>query len=151
MDEALVQAVTDRIWASWNQRRPQALLLGREPLEDLGYRYVTEGSFDAVVIGSLTPGQLLFFRDDRVLAALLEGIPVYLYTPGLPAGKNRTLQARLSAAQRELKSWGVVFLSGPDRRRLVSAEEARRLKAQGRTPAPGAVLTPLAREILEQP
>ena len=68
MDEALVQAVTDRIWASWNQRRPQALLLGREPREDLGYRYVTEGSFDAVVIGSLTPGQLLFFRDDRVLA-----------------------------------------------------------------------------------
>ena len=56
-----------------------------------------------------------------------------------------------TSSQRELKSWGVVFLSGPDRRRLVSAEEARRLKAQGRTPAPGAVLTPLAREILEQP
>lgn len=67
--------------------------MGREPREDLGYRYVTEGSFDAVVIGSLTPGQLLFFRDDRVLAALLEGIPVYLYTPG-PARPARTGRSR---------------------------------------------------------
>ena len=30
-------------------------------------------------------------------------------------------------------------------------EEARRLKEQGKKPPAGAVLTPLAREILEQP
>ena len=104
-------------------------------------------------MGSLTPGQLLCFREERVLEALLGGTPVYLYTPGLPGrgGKNRALQARFTAAQRELKAWGVVFLDGPAHRRLVSAEEARRLKSQGRSPAPGAVLTPLAREILEQP
>lgn len=149
----MVQAVTDRIWAAWGDGRPPALLLGRAPEEDLGYRYVQEPPYEAVVMGSLTPGQLLCFREERVLEALLGGIPVYLYTPGLPGkqGKNRTLQARLTAAQRELKAWGVVFLDGPAHRRLVSAEEARRLKAQGRPPAPGAVLTPLAREILEQP
>ena len=153
MDEALVQAVTDRIWAAWGDGRPPALLLGRAPEEDLGYRYVQEPPYEAVVMGSLTPGQLLCFREERVLEALLGGTPVYLYTPGLPGkqGKNRALQARLTAAQRELKAWGVVFLDGPAHRRLVSAEEARRLKAQGRPPTPGAVRTPLAREILEQP
>ena len=153
MDEALVQAVPDRIWAAWGSGRPPALLLGREPAEDLGYRYVSEPPFDAIVIGSLTPGQLLYFRDERVLEALLEGVPVYLYTPGLPGrqGKNRALQARLNAAQRELKAWGVVFWDGPTHRRLISAGEARRLKEQGKKPPAGAVLTPLAREILEQP
>ncbi len=111
MDEALVQAVTDRDLGRLGSGRPPALLLGREPAEDLGYWYVSEPPFDAIVIGSLTPGQLLYFRDERVLEALLEGVPVYLYTlgPARQAGKNRALQARLNAAQRELKAWGVVF------------------------------------------
>ena len=102
MDEALVQAVTDRIWAAWGDGRPPALLLGRAPEEDLGYRYVQEPPYEAVVMGSLTPGQLLCFREERVLEALLGGTPVYLYTPGLPGrgGKNRALQARFTAAQR---------------------------------------------------
>lgn len=94
MDEALVQAVTDRIWAAWGSGRPPALLLGREPAEDLGYRYVSEPPFDAIVIGSLTPGQLLYFRDERVLEALLEGVPVYLYTPGLPGRRGKTGRCR---------------------------------------------------------
>ena len=67
MDEALVQAVTDRIWATWGDGRPPALLLGRAPEEDLGYRYVQEPPYEAVVMGSLTPGQLLCFREERVL------------------------------------------------------------------------------------
>ena len=83
-------------------------------------------------------------------AALAEGKPVYLYTPGLPeAPKNRALSGSLTAAQRELKNWGVVFTDG-GRKRLVTAQEARLLRSQGRSPAPGAVLTPLAREIFEQ-
>ena len=54
--------------------------------------YVTEPPYDAVVIGSLTLSQLLRFREERVLSALAEGKPVYLYTPGLPeAPKNRML------------------------------------------------------------
>ena len=104
--------------------------------------------YDAVVIGSLTPGQLLRFREERVLEALGEGKGVYLYTPGLPQVKNRALAASLASAQRELKSWGVVFTDG-GRRRLVTAEEARQLLRTGRSPGPGAVLTPLAKEILE--
>ena len=127
----------------------RALLLGAEPAE-LGFLYVSEPPYEAVVIGSLTLGQLLHFSDERVLSALAEGKTVYLYTPGLPqAHKNRALGASLATAQRELKNWGVLFTDGA-RKHLITAEEARIIRSQGRTPAPGAVLTPLAKEILER-
>ena len=125
----------------------RALLMGDRP-GALEFEYVDGPPYDAVVIGSLTPGQLLRFREERVLEALGEGKAVYLYTPGLPQVKNRALAASLASAQRELKSWGVIFTDG-GRRRLVTAEEARQLLRTGRTPGPGAVLTPLAKEILE--
>ena len=127
----------------------RAWLLGRTPGTELGFQYVVEPPYDAVVIGSLTLSQLLRFREEKVLAALAEGKPVYLYTPGLPeAPKNRALAGSLTAAQRELKNWGILFTDG-GRKRLVTAEEARILRVAGRQPAPGAVLTPLAKEIME--
>ena len=126
----------------------KALLIGTEPACDLGWDYVREGEYGAVVIGSLTLGQLLRFSESRVLEALAKGMQVLLYTPGLPdAPGNRALAASLASARRELKSWGVVFTEG-NRKRLVTAQEARELKAAGKQPGPGAVLTPLAREIL---
>ena len=127
----------------------KALLIGKEPAAELGCSYVQEGEYDGVVIGSLELSQLLRFREETVLKALAEGKPVYLYTPGLPESpKNRSLAGSLASAQRELKSWGVIFTDG-GRKRLVTAQEARDLRAQGKQPGPGAVLTPLAREILE--
>ena len=127
----------------------RALLVGKEPGIELGYAYVTELPYDVVVIGSLTLSELLSFREERVLQALAEGKGVLLYTPGLPAApKNRALAGSLASAQRELKSWGVVFTDG-GRKRLVTAEEARALRASGRMPDQGAVLTPLAKEIME--
>ena len=127
----------------------RAYLLGREPERDLGYAYTKEPPFDAVVIGSLTLAQLLRFQEEAVLTALAEGKPVLLYTPGLPeAPKNRALAASLAASQRELKNWGVIFTDG-GRRRLITAEEARQMRQSGRRPGAGAVMTPLAREILE--
>ena len=101
-----------------------------------------------MVIGSLSLGQLLRFREEPVLQALAEGKQVFLYTPGLPeVPKNRSLAGSLAAAQRELKNWGVVFTDG-GRKRLVTAEEARILRERGAAPDAGAVLTPLAKEIL---
>ena len=125
-----------------------ALLIGREPGAELGMTYVQEAPYDAVVIGSLDLGQLLRFREERVLAALGAGKPVYLYTPGLPQVQNRALAGALASAQRELKNWGVLFTDG-GRKKLVTAEEARELRRTGRRPGPGAVLTPLAKEIME--
>ena len=126
-----------------------ALLIGREPGQELGYRYVSEPPYDAVVIGSLSLGQLLRFREERVLEALAQGKQVLLYTPGLPqAPRNRALAGSIAYAQRELKNWGVLFTDG-GRKRLVTAEEARRLRQRGERPGFDAVLTPLAKEILE--
>ena len=126
-----------------------ALLIGREPGQELGYCYVTEPPYEVVVIGSLSLGQLLRFREERVLEALAQGKQVLLYTPGLPeAPRNRALAGSLASAQRELKNWGVLFTDG-GRKRLVTAEEARRLRQRGERPGFDAVLTPLAKEILE--
>ena len=127
----------------------RALLIGKTPAAELGFTYTAEEPYDAVVIGSLSLGELLNFRQEQVLSALAQGKTVYLYTPGLPeAEKNRALSASLAAARRELKNWGVLFTDGMQKR-LVTAEEARLLRRQGRYPGPGAVLTPLAKEILE--
>ena len=62
----------------------RALLIGKEPVAELGYAYVQEAPYDVVVIGSLTLGRLLRFREETVLQALAEGKSVFLYTPGLP-------------------------------------------------------------------
>lgn len=127
----------------------RALLIGSNSPE-LDFSYVSEPPYDAVVIGSLTLGQLLHFREEVALSALAEGKPVYLYTPGLPQSPgNRALSAALSSAQRQLKSWGVLFTDG-SRRHLITAEEAKQLRSLGQSPSPGAVLTPLAKEILER-
>ena len=127
----------------------RALLVGSQPPLRLGFEYVQAPPYEGVVIGSLTLGQLLHFDHPEVLSALAEGQPVFLYAPGLPqAPKNRALAASLAAVQRELKNWGVIFTDGCQKR-LVTAEEARTLRRTGRRPGPGAVLTPLAREILE--
>ena len=122
------------------------LLIGEKP--EMPWEYVTEPPFDGIVIGSLTFSELLYFRNEQVLQALATGLPVYLYTPGLPQAANRALSARLASAQRELKSYGVLFTDGR-RKTLITAQEAKLMRQQGRSPAPGAVLTPVAKEILE--
>ena len=127
----------------------QAKLIGREPACDLGYSYTQTAPYDAVVIGSLTLGEALCFGNEAVLQALAEGKSVICYAPGFPqAPKNRALGAALASARRNLKNWGIVFTDGAQKR-LITAEEAKALKSAGKQPPPGAVLTPLAKEILE--
>ena len=128
----------------------RALLIGREPAAGLGYTYVTVPPYEAVVIGSLSLAQLLRFSCEEALEALAQGKPVILYEPGLATDcKNRTLAASLASARRELKSWGIVFTDG-GQKKLITAQQARTMRQQGIAPAPGAVLTPLAKEILEE-
>lgn len=127
----------------------KALLIGKEPMCDLGYSYTAAAPYDSVVIGSLTLSQLLRFDNTQALEALAAGKTVVLYTPGLPESPgNRALSASLASARRELKNWGVVFSDGA-KKQLITAQEARRLRDAGQKPAPGARMTPLAKEILE--
>ena len=128
----------------------RALLIGQAPDAGLPYTYVDTPPFDALVIGSLPISQALRLSDERILQALAEGKPVVLYTPGLPSAPgNRALSAALAASRREMKAWGIVFTDGAQRK-LITAQEAKAMKAAGKFPGAGAVLTPLAREILEQ-
>ena len=128
----------------------RALLIGKEPAFLREYTFVAQGEYDAVVIGSLTLGEMLHFNNEQALSALAEGKSVVLYTPGLPESpKNRGLSAALASKRRELKSWGIVFTDG-GQKRLITAQEARQLRLSGQQPAPGAVMTPLAKEIFEQ-
>jgi hypothetical protein len=109
---------------------------------------VTQPPYDAVVIGSMSLSEQLF-PGQAILEALAEGKPVILYTPGLQSATgSRGLTATLAARRRELKNWGVVFTDGAQRK-LITAQLARQLRASGSRPGPGAVLTPLAKEILE--
>ena len=127
----------------------RALLIGKEPPGLAGYIYVQELPYECVVIGSLELGQLLSFREERVLEALAVGKGVVLYTPGLPAAPgNRALSASLASARRQLKSWGVVFTDGAQKR-LITAQEATAMRQRGEQPGAGSMLTPLAKEILE--
>lgn len=127
----------------------KALLIGENPCCDLGYTYEAAPPYDAVVIGSLTLGQALYFSNEQALSALSEGKTVICYAPGFPQSpKNRALGAALASARRNMKNLGIVFTDG-GQKRLITAQEAREMKLSGKRPAPGAVLTPLAKEILE--
>lgn len=126
----------------------RALLIGQEPVRMLGYTYVREAPYDAVVIGSMNLSEALYLNNEQVLQALAEGKPVVLYTPGLPdAPKNRALAASLASARRQMKAWGILFTDG-GQKRLITAQEARAMRLSGKRPETGAVLTPLAKEIL---
>ena len=127
----------------------RALLIGEKPVCDLGFTYESNPPYDAVVIGSLTLGQALFFANEQALSLLADGKSVICYTPGFPqATKNRALGAALASSRRNMKALGIVFTDG-GQKRLITAQEARALRQAGKAPAPGAVLTPLAKEIME--
>lgn len=127
----------------------RALLIGQKPDRDLGFTYETAPPFDGVVIGSLTLGQALFFANEQALLALAEGKQVVCYEPGFPvAPGSRPLSTALATAKRNMKNLGIVFTDG-NQKRLITAEVALEMKRKGLRPAPGSVLTPLAKEILQ--
>ena len=126
-----------------------ALLIGKEPPAALGYIYVTAPPYDVVVIGSLSIARQLCFAEEGALSALAQGKPVILYTPGLEdAPGNRALAATLASRRREMKNWGIVFTDG-GQKKVITAQQARQMRDSGMRPTAGAVLTPLAKEILE--
>ena len=153
MDEKLADRITDEVLRRLCLDGPAALLIGSRPPETPGYRLTDQPPYSAVVIGSLTTGELLCLQDARIYDALLEGKPVYLWEPGLTyrahgATANRFLFGRLAVAERQLRQMGVQFYGGSRSHRLITAEQARAMAACGEKAPEGAVLTPLAREIL---
>ena len=108
MDD-LVQAVVDEVLRRQGQR--PALLVGRAPQAAAGWRFVTDGPYEAVILGSLTAAELLRFPDEASAQALLEGKPVYYCPEGLDYRRhaktaNRALWSALLAAERRLRALG---------------------------------------------
>lgn len=153
VEEQIIEEVLRRLSVTG----PRALLIGKRPADCLGYDLTSRAPYDAIVIGSLTAEELLHFSDGRVMDALLSGMPVYLYEGGLvyrrhSATANRALWGRLTAAERNLRQWGVRFYGGKiagTGHTVITAARARQLLSQGQRAPAGAVLTPMAREILE--
>lgn len=140
--------LTDQLWQKLQQERPRALLLGDVPKELQKYIYVNEKPYEAVVIGELTPAQLLQMPSDPVCMALLEGVPVYLTSQQWLKGSTApALRRDLQGAYQRLLRYGV--LPFREEGNLITAERARAMAAAGERPAAGCRLTPLARDILE--
>ena len=129
-----------------------ALLIGREPEMPLGLTYTAAAPYGAVMIGSMSMGQLLHFGVPEALTALIEGLPVYFWLPGLEHRRlggqlNPKLYAACLAAERELRDWGAEFISNAPKPPLITAARAIILHNKGNCPN-SERMTPLARDIL---
>lgn len=129
------------------------LLIGNAPEISLGFSYVEAAPYETVVIGSLRVSQLLRFDYPEALQALLEGIPVYLWLPGLEhrqhgSGNAPELYAACLSVERTLSQWGMHLISGVPDSPLITAKIAKACRERGTVPPTGARLTPLAQDIL---
>jgi len=152
--DALVEEIVRAVRSQLTPDGPRALLIGPAPPISTGYQYVYQPPYEAVVIGALSLGQLLHFSLEPALEALLACKPVLLWPGGLPhrqpqGNANRLLYTRCLRAERQLAQLGVRLLGQSEGRTLITAQQARQLRQQGADIPPGAVLTPLARDILE--
>ena len=132
MDD-LVQAVVDEVLRRQGQR--PALLVGRAPQAAAGWRFVTDGPYEAVILGSLTAAELLRFPDEASAQALLEGKPVY-YCPArcgprkkAPPSRGRACCACAAARRNTSRR----TLSARGRATGSSSPSARRRARGGRT------------------
>ena len=149
--EELIEQVLTQVRRQCSEGKPEAFLIGKAPESDLGWCYVSQKPYRAVVIGSMSAAELLHFPNEVCADALLTGIPVFLWEDGLEYRRfsqtpNRALWSRLLSAERKLKQLGVRFLDTSGSR-LLTADEVRRRMRDG-LPIQGK-LTPLAKDVLE--
>lgn len=157
LDEALIARVTEAVRARLSgspATQPRALLIGDKPGDTCGFALVDAAPYEAVVIGRVGATFWMTFSDERVLGALACGIPVYYDEAALPArqpgfGTNRPLAAHFAAQERLLRQFGARPLQKRPEGALLTAAQARTLRAQGLPAPPGARPTPLALDILE--
>lgn len=148
MKEDLIQQVIQEVQ---RRQQPRALLIGSPPPQDLGWCYVNQEPYNALMIGSMDASALLRFPDEVCAQALLSGMPVYLWEDGLTyrtfsKTANRAFWSKLLSAERQLKQLGVKFLRPRDGT-LLTADMVRKRLREG-LPVEGR-LTPLAKDVLE--
>lgn len=155
MNESLLNSIANEVLRRIGADGPRALLVGERPNDCGGFTLVAEAPYEAVLIGSLEVCELLAFSNNVILESLLNGIPVYIAEAALPSyrfrqSQNRPLLAKIQAAERQLRQLGVRSLPSASQRRVITAQQARNMLASGMLPPKNAILTPLAKDILEE-
>ena len=140
--------LTDAVWQRL-QEKPRALLIGEPPNGCDKFNYVNEKPYEAIILGTLSPGDLLHMPNDPVCRALLQGIPVFLWHRQLhhTGSSAQALRRELRAAERRLLDLGVQPLGRA--KQLITADIARSLIKSGLSLPQNCRLTPLAKEIME--
>lgn len=141
--------LTDAVIKKLQADLPRARLIGTMPDVYNNYNYVNNEPYEAVVIGAISPAQLLQMPNDIVCKALLENKPVYFCGEQLwkKSRSARALCRELAAAEQRLYRLGVLPMETAGR--LLTAKEARAMRQSGKTPGSNCRMTPLARDILE--
>ena len=131
------------------QGKRRVLLIGEAPEDCHNYFYVNEKPYEAIILGILSPGELLHMPNDPVCRALLDGIPVLLWHRQLhhTGSGAQALRRELRAAERRLMELGVQPLGTG--KQLITADIARNLIKSGLNLPQNCRLTPLAKEIME--
>ena len=144
-----IDRLTEAVWQRLQPLKPTVLLVGEAPKDYHNFYYVNKKPYDAVLLGILSPLELLQMPNEAVCEALLADMPVYLWHHQRHHGLNRCkpIVRELYAAEERLKRLGVQ-MTGSEKR-LITAETARQLRAAGEPPPAGSRLTPLAKDILE--
>ena len=144
-----LEQLTDAVLQKLTAQKPRALLIGGPPEIYHNYNYVNEKPYEAIVLGVLSPGELLHMPNDAVCCALLEETPVYLWQhqPWRESKNARLLCRELASAEQHLYRLGVMPLETGGQ--LLTAKAVRELLQHGKRPSPNCRMTPLARDILE--
>ena len=144
-----LEQLTDALIEKLNDNKPRALLIGEMNEINHNYNYVNLKPYEAIVIGSITPWQLLQMPSDPVCMGLLEGMPVYYSQKQLWRERHgaKPFRRELIAAEQRLYRMGVLPLGKSEH--ILTAEEMRHLLLSGKRPLSSSRMTPLARDILE--
>ena len=141
--------LTEAVWQRLMQRQPDMLLIGDAPENYHKFNYVKLWPYDGILLGYLSPAQLLHMPDEAVCQALLDGKPVYFWQPQRYHGRGRgsLLRQELRKAEQYLFQLGVQPMGLSDT--LITARQMRILRQQGLPLPQNSRLTPLAKDILE--
>jgi len=149
-DEQLLERLTEEVYRRLQNRRLKVKLIGQAPPVHLDMEFVLKGQYDILLLGILSPGELLSMPNDPVCCALLDGLPVYLWKeqPYQLAKHAGALRRELAAIQDRLIRLGVRPIGTTNG--WMTADTSRSTAELGIRFGPDIRMTPLARGILEE-
>ena len=104
--------LTEEVLKRLQSRYPRTLLIGDAPVEHR-FNCVSEPPYEQVVIGILSPSELLQMPSEPVCQALLQGVPVWIWPqPWRYGSRGLLLRRALMEAERRLILFGAKPVEG---------------------------------------